>query len=251
MLKDTTDIIRPALDAIAENSDFWALTKGFTYPIALATHAIMFIGLKPSHGMITESSINGYRLKQHGNEDAYFHRYEEISDFCQTPWTYIDLLFDRIASRERIDQLMETETGKQFIAAQLAIADTLIRESKPEVIVICSNEARMLADISDTAHDSRWLRGNLIFDNQIGTPRWEGIPVFFSAPLSWPNALGNDAYARLKWHIRTVLRLEAEREMEAIIETKNRVVRNQKYEEAADLRSMEHLLGKRLEMLRF
>jgi hypothetical protein len=87
--------------------------------------------------------------------------------------------------------LWNPTNGQQFIGAQLAIADRMIRETVPEVIVVCSTMARMLVGIKDHLNENRWLGSPLIFDNHIGTYRWEGIPVFFSAPLYRRESLGH------------------------------------------------------------
>jgi hypothetical protein len=252
MLKDISEFALPALRDIAENPNFRKLSKGFTYPTGMPPHAILFIGVNQFHAdEITSWPIQGYRFKQQGNEHPYFHPFEEISDFCQTPWSYMDILFDRASRRKRIQLLMESTNGQQFIGAQLAIADRMIRETTPEVIVVCSTMARMLVGIKDHLNENRWLGSPLIFDNNIGTYRWEDIPVFFSTPLSGTKALDTESYQRLKWHIRTALRMEIERELESVKEEKNRVVKHTKYEEAADLRELERLLEKRVTLLRF
>jgi hypothetical protein len=130
MLKDINEFALPALRDIAENPNFRKLSKGFTYPTVMLPHAILFIGINQSHAEeIISWPIQGYRLKQQENENPFFHPFEEISDFCQTPWSYMDLLFDRESRRKRIQLLLESPNGHQFIGAQLIIADRIIRET--------------------------------------------------------------------------------------------------------------------------
>lgn len=247
MLKDTDAILQTTMQEMSDNPDFARLSKGFIYPTALATHSLLFIGDNVGHVDETATPIHGYKLKQTGNKQAYFQKFEEVSDYCLTPWTYLDILFDRKAEEERVEYLMNSENGRRFIGFQLRFLDLMMKEVMPVAIVVSSFIARMLDGLDGNCLTS----GALSFDNHIGTYRWEGIPIFFSAPFTGPNALDKDSLHRLQWHIRTVLRMETECQMQAALAEKSIELKHGHYEQAADLRDLERLLKKRVEMLSF
>jgi hypothetical protein len=247
MLKDTDTIVQTTMQEMSDNPDHIRLSKGFIYPTAMATHSLLFIGDNEGHVDETTPPVHGYKLRQTGNAHRYFDRFEAVSDYCLCPWAYVDILFDRDSGKERVEQLMASAKGREYIGFQLSFLEMLIREVTPEVIVVCSTITRTIVEL-----DGNWLTGDSLgFDNQIGTHRWEGIPIFFSAPFSGPNALDTDSLDRLQWHIRTVLRMETERQLRATMEEKNIVVRQRRYEQATDLRDLERMLKRRVAMLSF
>ena len=50
-----------------------------------------------------------------------------------------------------------------------------------------------------------WMDYEFIFDDKIGTYRWEGKPVFFSSMLSGQRALDKGSLERLQWHVKRTL----------------------------------------------
>lgn len=247
MLKDTDTTVQTTMQEMSDNPDYMRLSKGFIYPTAMATHSLLFIG--DNAGFVNETTppVHGYKLRQTGNAHAYFHRIEAVSDYCLTPWTFVGLLFDRDTGKERVEHLMTSAKGREYIGFQLSFLEMLMKEVTPEVIVVCSSIAKTIAELDG----NRFTGTELSFDNQIGTYRWEGVPIFLSAPFNGPNELDADSLDRFQWHIRTVLRMETERQLQATMEQKNIVVSQSRYEEATDLRDLERMLKRRVAMLSF
>lgn len=102
-----------------------------------------------------------------------------------------------------------------------------------------------------TVRKDTWLNYEFAFDNEIGTYRWDGTPVFFTSLFQGRENLNKGSFERLKWHIRNTLIFDLEKKKKEVVDFKNEVVKSQKNDLAAEIRKQERELENRLVGLRF
>jgi len=247
-LKDT---VEPLLKELLAEAEFQSLPRMFVYPNSVLKKSILLLGINPSHSSENHGNIENYELLQKDNGHPYFKKFEEISEYCKTTWTHLDLLFFRETNQSKISNILKSKSGVDFIWRQLEVSKSLIELTEPQVIVVNNSLARTFLGFDPDGKTNVWLGFSFVFDNEIGTYRWNKVPVFFTSMLTGQRALDRGSYGRLKWHIRSTLIIETERKKTAVVELKNKVVRTQKYDEAESLRAQERALETRLSELRF
>jgi len=247
-LKET---VEPLLRELLAESQFRSFPQTFVYPSSIRKESILFIGINPSKSNENHKEIEDYELLQNDNGHPYFKKFQEIAEYCRTPWTHFDLLFFRETNQRRIHEILRTDSGIDFIWRQLQVSDSIIRESKAEIIVVNNTLARTLLGFDRNGEKNAWMNYEFVFDNEIGTYRWEGIPVFFSSMLTGQRALDKGSFERLKWHIRHALIIGLEKKKKEVVAFKNEVVKTQKYNLAEEIREQERELENRLVGLRF
>ena len=84
------------------------------------------------------------------------------------------------------------------LTRQIELFRDLLNELKPKIIVVAN------------AFASKIFRNEfpeIIWDNEFGTYRLEGKPVFFTSMLSGAGVMDSGSLERLKWHLAYVNRL--------------------------------------------
>jgi hypothetical protein len=203
----TLDFIVPRLQAIQANPKFENFSNySFLFPKSLVTNSILFIGINPSLNK-ENFLLDSYDLSHRDNKHPYFKKMENISSYCNTDWTHLDLFYFRETKQDIITDILKQPNGVAFLWEQLQITDTLIRESKPKIIVVCNALAgTFLGKDKDIKQNKNvWLGYDFYFDDKLGTYRWKNIPVFFSGMLSGQRALDKGSFERLQWHIKKAL----------------------------------------------
>lgn len=177
------------------------------------TNSILFIGINPS---ISDEEIN--RLKRdnvtncefypnHKNNPKihkYYKKFIDISEKTNLDWEHIDLLYIRETQQKKINKMLKTKEGIDFIYKQLLITNKILQfvfeNEKPKMIVVNNSLSRVFLgkDRSD------WLNFDLDFDNKIGTSVYKNIPFFFTSMLTGQRALDLGSYERLIWHINKI-----------------------------------------------
>lgn len=240
--------VQKRLEPIIKNPAYSQFPKNFLYPKTLSKEALLFIGINPS-AEENQQALASYELQQRDNSHSYFKKFENISDYCKTDWTHLDLLFFRETNQNTISDILRQEEGVNFIWEQLQIADQLIKSSCPKIIIVSNAFAGTLLGRDKQGGKNAWLNYDFKFDNEIGTHRWGNIPVFFSSMLTGQRALDNGSYERLKWQIKRTLIHLINEELNQIETDKSNVVKEGQYEWAAKLHDKEkYLLQRRKEI---
>lgn len=229
--------------------DYDSLPRSFAYPKELPTKSILFVGLQPPSSKKKTHSIKIYT--QDGDENPYFQQFEEIAEYCNTPWAHLNLLFFRNTRYVDIDELLKKEHGVHFIREQLKVTDQFIGQIDPEVIVVNNADAATFMGFNKTVQKDVWLDYDFVFDNTTGTYYWNGTPVFFTNLFKGERTFDKGSFERLKWHIRHALIIELEKKKKEIVAFKNEVVKSQKYDLAQEIREQERELESKLSNLRF
>lgn len=238
------------LKPIIENSDFKEFPNCFLYPKTITKSSILFIGINPSSS-VDQVPLDSYELSQTGNDHGYFRLLEKISNECQTPWTHLDLLYFRATKQNTVHEILQKENGVQYIWEQLQITKDLIKDSQPKVMIVCDSLARTFLGFDKNGEYNKWLDFEFHFDNEIGTYRWDNIPVFFTSMLTGQRAMDNGSYDRLKWQIRRALLITAKQDLVKIKANKSKSVTEGHYEMVAKLRDHEKLAVERIAQLEF
>ena len=201
---EISDIIVPELKKIIANNDYKNFPKEFVYPKTLLQNAILFLGINPSSSS-NHIELDSYELFQDDNNHQYFKKFEDISKYCKTPWTHLDLFYFRDTDQKTIYNILEQENGVKFIWEQLQITKKLIDLCNPKVIVVSNALAGTFLGKDKIEDRNKWLDYDLKFDNELGTYKSNNIPVFFSSMLTGQRALDRGSFERLRWHINKVI----------------------------------------------
>lgn len=188
-----------------QNSQKELTDRGFAIPKEIKKNSILFIGINPSFSSGTPKGIACYDLYSEPPY-RYFNKFIEIHHSSNVEWSHWDLLFLRESSQAVIENYFNNSIHKEFIDHQLALSKEVIKNIKPQVIVVCNTKARdIILDKSSTCHF------DLLFDNEIGTylikndEKLSDTPVFLTSMLTGQRALDRGSFERLKWHINRVL----------------------------------------------
>jgi hypothetical protein len=187
--------------------------KKFMFPLIEQNKDLLFIGINPSYDERHKDSTY-YPVDKTLLTIPYFIAMNNFAkaitnseETTELNWTHIDLLFFRETEQNKIHDILKTETGRQFVYNQLMVADKLIRYAKPKVIMVCNALARVFMgkEKDKEKNTGIWMDYEFIFDDKIGTHRWEGNPVFFSSMLSGQRALDKGSLERLEWQVKKAL----------------------------------------------
>lgn len=250
MTSNIESIILKRLKPIIENENYRAFPNCFIYPRTIVKNSILFIGINPSSSA-EQIALDSYELQQNENNHPYFKRFEDISKYCKTPWTHLDLLYFRETNQNTINTILRQKNGAEYLWEQLQISDLLIRESEPKILIVSNALARTFLGFDKQGENNLWLNYNFTFDYEIGTYRWNDIPVFFSSMLTGQRALDNGSYERLKWQIRRTLIITSKEELTKVQSDKLKTATDEHYEWAAKLRDQEKLILDRIANLEF
>ncbi len=213
---ESGDFIESRLRLLMKDSRYQEFNYSFEFLNTIETDAILFIGFNPSVGKNEDISQTYLRreLKEKTKMYPYFNKMEEISIHCDNvPWTHLDLLYYKKNEQETIYEILKKDFGVDYIKGQLDITRELIFEKAlPKVIIVSNALAGKILGKESTKVNSREMKLKKVcfnypfkFDSNLGTDKWENIPVFFCSMLSGGRALDNGSYERLKWHIKKSL----------------------------------------------
>jgi hypothetical protein len=237
--------------ALNGHPDYDSLPRSFAYPKEIPQKSILFFGLQPPMSETIGHTLKIYNQERDRDETSYFDQFQEIAEYCNTPWAHLNLLYFRNTKYTGIDELLNTEAGVWFIREQLKNTDEFLRQIKPEIIVVNNTDACKFLGFNKTVQKDVWLDYEFVFDNAIGTYSWNGTPVFFTNLFKGQRTFNKGSFERLKWHIRHTLIIDLEKKKKEVVAFKNEVVKSQKYDLAEELREQERELEERLVGLRF
>jgi len=185
----------------------------------LYENSILFLGIGASWD---EEKINTckipdkdnniqYETKEGRKKHPYYAKMIEIAKETGYGecWSSIDMSLLRETRQEYIEPFFKNHLD--FMQGQFDLAETMIIDIKPKIIVV--NNA-FVRDLFKPPQESKKLiesKFSFNFDTTLGTDRiiapeeLKDTPVFFTSMLSGQRALDNGSYERLKWHINFVL----------------------------------------------
>jgi hypothetical protein len=142
---------------------------------------------------IHENSIEHY---------PYFNKFKEIEKETKKKFTHIDLFHCRRTSQKKfIDDLLKYEKRNDYIKKSIKILEVLIKQISPKIIIIENTATRDFLIKYASFPDINSL------DKESGTPKKDGIPIFYTSMLTGQRALDLGSYHRLIWHIKHCLTL--------------------------------------------
>jgi len=173
-------------------------------PQEVLKNSLLFIGINPSRWKKEKIPFcnedrctpSFYPLSQKSGH-RYFNKFPDIALRTGVQWTHFDLLYINKTKQNIVKTIITKPNGKEFIEEQLRLSKSILDLCAPKVIIVNNAMAR------DLMRDN--LEMNFVFDEKIGTHRWNKIPVFFTSMLTGQRALDNGSYERLVWHIKQVL----------------------------------------------
>ncbi len=198
-------------------------------PEVINKNCLLFIGMNPSFikgSTISENEkpIGFYSPKAREKDIPYFEKMKDISKYCETEWSHLDLFFIRETKQEWIKKLSCNEKGIEFLNAQLKVSFEIIKRANPKLIIVSNAFAsEFFGKKKETKHqnlDKIWKGFDFYFDNNI----WEKevtfnseigtyniklnntlVPIIFSGMLSGQRALDIGSFERLKWQAKMIL----------------------------------------------
>ena len=186
--------------------------RGFAAPKELVHDAILFVGLNPSYTKEARPENVFYKLNQQSNGyQAYFKKFEEVSQRVGIPWTHLDMLYIRETKQSNIKELLNQKHVPEFFHGQIQITKSAMGATKPRCIIVANTMARHLLGKDKVGNKGVWADYDFEFNEKIGTYRittdnsgLQNTPVFFTSMLSGQRALDKGSYERLIWHIKQV-----------------------------------------------
>lgn len=191
---------------------------GYAIQDNIPVGGLLFIGLNPSRKDESNNRVFYNNEQEGGDIHRYFLKFQEISKQTGMLWGHFDLIFIRETDQQNIHQLFgfSHPVGTDFILEQLRIAEQVISQVKPQIIVVNNTMARLFLGkdrhFNEKKHQEEgvWMGWHFEFDEHIGThritnhPTLNNTPVFFTSMLTGQRALDKGSYERLIWHIRLV-----------------------------------------------
>jgi hypothetical protein len=205
--------VTEGLNKIKDNQLYKEFKFNYAFPKDIIPNAILFIGLNPSADKENDKSgkFEVYKLNPNSDNYKYFKKFDDVSEYCNYPWTHIDLLYFKETQQSEVSNILNMPNGVGFIWDQLQISKKLIEMASPKLIVVNNTLARTFLGKDKNGNIDVWLNYEFQFDEEIGTYLWNNIPVFFTSMLTGQRALDNGSYERLKWQLKRALRILNER----------------------------------------
>lgn len=203
------------------------------YPI-FKKGGILFIGLNPSSSEKTFKKVfkgTKVNMEEKLNRDSkdicfligegkkvykedtcdYFNKFRDISKKSGSDFQHIDLFFFRLTKQKEAKEKIEIECKKKgdtfnfndFGEKQLEIANEMISEISPEVIVVGNALASAIINNYDL-----FKINDKTFEKEgydILEIKNKKIPIIFSSMLTGQRALDNHSLRRLIWQIKRVI----------------------------------------------
>lgn len=188
---------------------------------AIESKELIFVGINPSLsenqkkdlGTKTDQLCEYYPHEPNKEKNhRYFKKFHDISERTKLSWTHFDLLYIRETQQKRINSLLKTSAGIEFVYGQLMLTkqlmDSLLTDKKSKIFVVNNTLAREFLgkDRPSTYSDDQehWMNYKFEWDENIGTYRLDHHVFFFTSMLTGQRALDNGSYERLIWHIKMV-----------------------------------------------
>lgn len=209
--------ISKLLNELADDMKYADLPKKFVHPKEVTRNVLLFIGINPSGQPGYEKSIIEYPLELDAPEHPYFKKMHQIAEECKVPWTHLDLLNHVGTDQKLIYTFYAKPNGVEYIWRQLQLAEQIIRDSDPKVIVVSNALAGTFlgkdkAPMAAETKRNEWLNFDMKFNDELGTYVWEErTPIFFSGMLTGQRALDKGSLERLIWHIKKALKFREQR----------------------------------------
>jgi hypothetical protein len=208
------DEVKNEITDLVSLERFASFHNSYAFNSKIVKNGLLFIGINPSNSkeddttVFDSKSIETYSLDQGRDIHKYFKKFVDISEHCKIPWTHIDLLFYKETNQKNGENLVGKTNGAAYIWEQLQLSHKLIQAAQPRCIIANNSFARTLMGFDKVEKngvvENEWLGYDFVWDDNIGTYRFNGVPVFFSSMLTGSRALDRGSYARLKWHINKV-----------------------------------------------
>ena len=203
------EIYKTQIESIWQDAKYKSvpfIERGYAIQKNIAFNSILFIGINPSFNEKKTKLLESFFYSNHQQEEVhqYFKKFQDIADKTKVDWSHLDLLHIRQTDQKIVKALFKDNIGNEFLRKQLEISISIIKKSKPKIIVVLNAYARELF-INE-------CNIKTVFDESIGTHKvihnidLEGTPVFFTSMLSGQRALDNGSYDRLVWHINYTLK---------------------------------------------
>jgi len=192
-------------------------------PVEIEDESILFVGINPAFkkgDIIPEDRKKIDFYPQFHRDEvpdlAYFRKFHDIANYCNTGWTHIDMLFIRETNQKLIYKLTYSKRGVDFITEQIDMVFEIIDKAKPLLIVVSNAFVSELFGKKKTKHrdfDKIWKGFSLNFpedfNDTYGTYTipvgGKDTPILFSGMLSGQRALDIGSLERLKWQIKMIL----------------------------------------------
>jgi hypothetical protein len=200
------ELVGDDLQKIWSDARFKAFcSRDFLAPDSIPPGSLLFVGINPSY---TEADKNIRYYNAQDGQHPYFKPFKRMAADLKQPWAHFDMLFQRETEQKAIDRLLKQPEGTAFIWEQLQLARRLLDAAQPSVIIVCNTKAREFLGLDKHQDQNVWLGLNFEWDEELGTYRYQGVPVFFSSMLSGQRALDSGSHRRLIWHVKRALQAQ-------------------------------------------
>ena len=202
-----------------EHSDYDHASIPPLFVADMPKNAIIFIGINPSLAEKDRKELlererrtaDHYRHTQdRDSTHSYFHKFIDISEHTGVPWGHLDLLYIRETSQKKIESLIRTEEGLDFIWSQLMLSkqviDLIIEQAEPRAFLVANTLSRRFLGLDKAEDHNMWMDYDFEWNDDIGTYLLGDIPFFFSSMLTGQRAMDNESFKRLRWHIDAVVK---------------------------------------------
>jgi hypothetical protein len=133
-------------------------------------------------------------------EYPYFQKFQEITKITKLKFAHVDLFHCRVTSQKSLAKSLINQP--LYKKESVTILQKIIDQINPKIIVIENTLTRnILIDEFNLFPKIKDL------DVAIGTPLYNGKPVFYTSMLTGQRALDLGSYQRLIWHIQHALKL--------------------------------------------
>ncbi len=202
--------------------------RGFVYS-ETERKKILFVGINPSYPEGEERTRKNYSYKPLEAVEGYAKHYKKFHDIAENcgvghDWTYMDLLYFRETDQNKITEIIQDNSGAEFVCEQLRLSIKLIEELSPDLIIVCNSGARQFFGIDkkeneDGSASNIWMGYNFTFDEKFGvdvitsinkesirkvkSETLIGTPVLFTSTLIYMDA---STKKRLEWQIKKILK---------------------------------------------
>lgn len=184
---------------------------------------LLCIGINPSY-LESDPNKNGYSYKLKDAVNGYAKHYGNFNILAENGlyvdrWGYMDLLALRETDQSKINNLITTKEGLNFITEQLSVSQHLIETLKPKVLFVANSGASLFLGAKQNDNENIWMGYQTHFDENFGvhvivdvhsknvggitSTNLIGVPVIFSSTLTYMDTYSK---ARLSWMLRRIAR---------------------------------------------
>lgn len=185
---------------------------------------LVFVGINPSLSKVTKENFLkknntecefrklSYNVKQ---DYRYYKKFFEIAEKTDLNWGHIDVLYNRETQQKKVNQLLKTEKGHEFIYKQCMITkivlDKIIDQGQRRIFVVNNTLARDLLGeyhkFKPKIKSNHFIGYDFIWNKNFGTYTYKKNIFFFTSMLTGQRALDKGSFQRLIWHINYVINM--------------------------------------------